>query len=90
MDAQTRMLHLTGQLLREALVGLKDLERSQGELRDRFRIELPPLDPEDPRPSLGRSTVDELLLALLLQHESRSIDADPSGCGVGGRGQVAR
>ncbi|HEY6516282.1 MAG TPA: type VI secretion system-associated FHA domain protein TagH [Steroidobacteraceae bacterium] len=75
VDAQTRMLHLTGQLLREALVGLKDLERSQGELRDRFRIELPPLDPEDPRPSLGRSTVDELLLALLLQHESRSIDA---------------
>jgi type VI secretion system FHA domain protein len=74
-DAQTRMLHLTGQLLREALVGLKDLERSHSELRDRFRIELPPQDPEDPRPSLGRSTVDELLLALLLQHESRSIDA---------------
>jgi type VI secretion system protein len=74
-DAQTRMLHLAGQLLREALVGLKDLERSRSELRDRFRIELPPPEPDDPRPSLVRLTVDELLLDILVQHESRSIDA---------------
>ena len=74
-EAQTRMLHLVGQLLREALVGLKDLERSRSEIRDRFRIEMPPPEPDDPRPSLGRSTVDELLLALLIQHESRSVDA---------------
>lgn len=75
VEAQTRLLHLTGQLLRESLVGLKDLERSRSEIRDRFRIELPPPEPDDPRPSLVRSTVDELLLALLIQHESRSIDA---------------
>lgn len=74
-ETQTRMLHLIGQLLREALVGLKDLERSRSEIRDRFRIELPPPEPDDPRPSLGRSTVDELLLTLLIQHESRSVDA---------------
>jgi type VI secretion system FHA domain protein len=74
-EAQTRLLHLTGQLLREALVGLKDLERSRAEIRDRFRIEIPPPEPDDPRPSLGRLTVDELLLDLLVQHESRSIDA---------------
>ena len=74
-EAQTRLLHLIGQLLREALVGLKDLERSRGEIRDRFRIEMPPPEPDDPRPSLGRLTVDELLLDLLVQHESRSIDA---------------
>src|SRR6185312_8122635 len=74
-EAQTRLLHLIGQLLREALVGLKDLERSRSEIRDRFHIELPPPEPDDPRPSLGRSTVDELLLSLLIQHESRSIDA---------------
>ncbi|MGH8180077.1 MAG: type VI secretion system-associated FHA domain protein TagH [Steroidobacteraceae bacterium] len=74
-EAQTRFLHLTGQLLREALVGLKDLERSRSEIRDRFRIELPPPEPDDPRPSLGRSTVDELLIEILVQHESRSIDA---------------
>jgi type VI secretion system FHA domain protein len=74
-DAQTRLLHLSGQLLREALVGLKDLERSRSELRDRFRIELPPPEPDDPRPSLGRLTVDELLVDILVQHESRSVDA---------------
>ena len=74
-EAQTRFLHLTGQLLREALVGLKDLERSRSEIRDRFRIEVPPPEPDDPRPSLGRSTVDELLIEILVQHESRSIDA---------------
>ncbi len=74
-EAQTRIMHLIGQLLREALVGLKDLERSRSEIRDRFRIELPPPEPDDPRPSLGRSTVDELLLTLLIRHESRSVDA---------------
>lgn len=74
-EAQTRLLHLTGQLVREALVGLKELERSRSEIRDRFRIELPPPEPDDPRPSLGRATVDELLVQVLVQHESRSIDA---------------
>ena len=75
-EAQTRLLHLTGQLLREALVGLKDLERCRSEIRDRFRIEVPPPpEPDDPRPSLGRATVDELLVQLLVRHESRSVDA---------------
>ena len=74
-DAQTRLLHLAGQLFREALVGFRDLDRSRGESRNRFRIELPPPEPDDPRPSLSRSTVEELLIGLLLKHESRSLDA---------------
>jgi type VI secretion system protein len=74
-DAQTRLLHLAGQLFREALVGFKDLDRSRGDSRNRFRIELPPQDADDPRPSLSRSTVEELLLGLLLSHESRRLDA---------------
>ncbi|MGH8209902.1 MAG: type VI secretion system-associated FHA domain protein TagH [Steroidobacteraceae bacterium] len=74
-DAQTRFLHLAGQLFREALVGLKDLDRSRGDSRNRFRIELPPPEPDDPRPSLSRSTVEDLLLGLLMQHETRSLDA---------------
>jgi type VI secretion system protein len=74
-DAQTRLLHLAGQLFREALVGFKDLDRSRGDSRNRFRIELPPQDADDPRPSLSRASVEDLLLGLFLSHESRRLDA---------------
>jgi type VI secretion system protein len=74
-DAQTRMLHLAGQLFREALVGFKELERARHEVRNRFRIEMPHPEPDDPRPSLARLTVDELMIELLQQHESRRLDA---------------
>jgi type VI secretion system FHA domain protein len=73
-DAQTRILHLAGQLFREALVGLKDLDRSRNDTRNRYRIDLP-TDPDDPRPSLARSTVEDLVIDLFAQHESRRLDA---------------
>jgi type VI secretion system protein len=73
-EAQTRLLHLAGQLVREALVGLKDLERARREIHNRFRIELPEAE-NDPRPSLARSTIEELLVELFGQHESRRLDA---------------
>lgn len=73
-DAQTRLLHLAGQLFREALLGVKDLERFQYDERNRFRIELP-VDAEDSRPTLARSSIEDLLVELLKQHESRRIDA---------------
>jgi len=73
-DAQARMLQLAGQLFREALLGLKDLERAREQIRSRFQIALTP-DTEDPRPSLMRSTVEDLLVAVLSQAESRSFDA---------------
>lgn len=73
-DAQTRLLHLAGQLFREALVGLKDLDRSRSDTRNRFRIELP-TEPDDPRPSLARSTVEDLVIDLFAQHETRKLDA---------------
>jgi type VI secretion system protein len=73
-DAQTRLLHLVGQLFREILVGMKDLERARSDLRNRFRIELPS-DPEDTRLSLHRSSVEELLIQVLAQHETRKLDA---------------
>jgi type VI secretion system protein len=73
-EAQTRMLHLAGQLFREALVGFKELDRSRHDTRNRYRIELP-TEPDDPRPSLARSSVEDLLIDLFLQHESRRLDA---------------
>jgi type VI secretion system protein len=73
-DAQTRLLHLAGQLFREALVGLKDLDRSRNETRNRFRIELP-VEPDDPRPSLSRTAVEDLVIELFSHHETRRLDA---------------
>jgi type VI secretion system protein len=74
-DAQTRLLHLAGRLFREALVGFRELERSRADTRNRYRIELPPPDQDDPRPSLANTMVEDLLVALLLQHESRQLDS---------------
>jgi len=74
-DAGGRLLHLAGRLLREALVGFKDLERSRAETRNRYRIGSAPHDADDPRPSLADSVVEELLVALLVQHEGRRLDS---------------
>jgi type VI secretion system FHA domain protein len=74
-EAQGRMLHLAGRLVREAFVGLKELERTRGETRNRYRIEGAPQDPEDPRPSLEKLMVEDLLVALLVQHEGRRLDS---------------
>jgi type VI secretion system protein len=73
-DSQTRMMHLVGQLFREAFVGMKDLERSRNEIRNRFRIEIPQVA-DDPRPSLARMAVEDLLVEILHQHETRRLDA---------------
>ncbi|HTT43471.1 MAG TPA: type VI secretion system-associated FHA domain protein TagH [Steroidobacteraceae bacterium] len=74
-DAQGRMLHLAGRLFREVFVGLKELERTRTDTRNRYRIETPPHDPEDPRPSLAQLMVEDLLVALLVQHEGRRLDS---------------
>jgi predicted component of type VI protein secretion system len=73
-ELQGRMLHLVGQLVREALVGLKDLERARGSSLRPLQIEAP-LEADDPRPSLARGSVEDLLVDILSQHESRRLDA---------------
>jgi type VI secretion system protein len=73
-ELQGRMLHLAGQLVREALVGLKDLERTRSSSLRPMQIDVPG-DAEDPRPSLARGSVEDLLVQLLSQHESRRLDA---------------
>jgi type VI secretion system protein len=74
-EAQARLLHLAGRLFREALVGLKDLERTRNDTRNRYRIESPTPDPDDPRPSLANSVVEELMIKLLVHHEGRRFDS---------------
>jgi type VI secretion system protein len=74
-EAQTRVLHLAGRLFREALVGFKELERSRNDTRNRYRVEAPPADQDDPRPSLANSMVEELAVALFVLHEGRRLDS---------------
>jgi type VI secretion system FHA domain protein len=74
-DAQSRLLHLAGRLFRETLVGLKDVERTRANTRNRYRIEMPPREPDDPRPSLADSMVEDLLVQLFVQHEDRRLDS---------------
>jgi len=74
-EAQGRLLHLAGRLFREALVGFKELERIRAETRNRYRIESPPPDQDDPRPSLEDSMVEDLAIELFLRHEGRRLDS---------------
>jgi type VI secretion system protein len=73
--AQGRLLHLAGRLFREALVGFKELERTRADTRNRYRIESPPPEQDDPRPSLGDSMVEDLAVELFLRHEGRRLDS---------------
>jgi type VI secretion system protein len=74
-DAQARLLHLAGRLFRESLVGFKELERTRANTRNRYRIGLAARERDDPRPALAESMVEDLLIALLVQHESRQLDS---------------
>ncbi|MGH8134219.1 MAG: type VI secretion system-associated FHA domain protein TagH [Steroidobacteraceae bacterium] len=74
-DAQGRLLHLAGRLFREALVGFKELERTRAGTRNRYRIEVAAREADDPRPSLAESMVEDLLVKLFVQHESRQLDS---------------
>src|SRR6202161_941359 len=63
-DARGAALQLAGQLLREAVVGLMDLNQGRNEYRNKFRIPAPSADaPESPL-NLSKG-VDEALVRLL-------------------------
>jgi len=74
-EAQGRVLHLAGRLFREALLGFKELERARADTRNRYRIESPPVEQDDPRPALGDSMVEDLAVELILRHEGRRLDS---------------
>jgi type VI secretion system protein len=73
-EAQTRMLHLAGQLLREALVGMRAVERMRHAQHNRFRIPEESTTRDSPF-SLASGDVNELLVNLLRSHDSRRLDA---------------
>jgi type VI secretion system protein len=75
-EARAAALQLAGQLLRESVLGLMDLNQSRNDFRNRFRISPPANDiPESPL-NLSRG-VDEALVRLLTTLSTRagSVDA---------------
>ncbi len=70
-DARGAALQLAGQLLREAVVGLMDLNQGRNEFRNKFRIPVPTADgPESPL-NLSKG-VDEALVRLLTTTSMRA------------------
>jgi predicted component of type VI protein secretion system len=72
-ETQERLLQLAGLLLRESLVGIKALARTQREIRQDSGLTGIADDPE--RVALQNLPVEELLVRLLLGHEQRQLDA---------------
>jgi type VI secretion system FHA domain protein len=70
-EARGSALQLAGQLLREAVLGLMDLNQSRNEFRNRFRIATPA--PDGPESPLNFSRgVDEALVRLLTTLSTRA------------------
>ncbi|HTV97594.1 MAG TPA: type VI secretion system-associated FHA domain protein TagH [Steroidobacteraceae bacterium] len=70
-EARNGVLQLAGQLLREAVLGLMDLNQSGNEFRNRFRMPPPPQN-EGPESPLNFSRgVDEALVRLLTTTSTR-------------------
>jgi type VI secretion system protein len=63
-EARATALHLAGQLLRESVLGVMDLNANRNEFRNRFRISPPVEDGPDSPLSFSRG-VDEALVRLL-------------------------
>jgi type VI secretion system FHA domain protein len=72
-DGAAGMMQVAGQLLRESLISLKELDSKQSEFRSAFR--LPPARDDEPQGFQANASTDDLLVALLASHNSRRLDA---------------
>jgi type VI secretion system protein ImpI/type VI secretion system protein len=70
-EARGAALQLAGQLLRETVLGLMDLNHGRNEFRNRFRMAGPPSDGPDSPLNLSKG-VDEALVRLLTKLSTRS------------------
>jgi type VI secretion system protein len=70
-EARGSALQLAGQLLREAVTGLLELNQGRNEFRNKFRISTPPSDEAESPLNLSRG-VDEALVRLLTTLSTRA------------------
>jgi predicted component of type VI protein secretion system len=71
MQNEAQSMQLVGRLLREAIIGLKEVLRAQHAFRDRYGIEAEPPEGRSPL----EQGADEYLLDLLTGHEQGKLDA---------------
>jgi type VI secretion system protein len=70
-EARGAALQLAGQLLREAILGLMDLNQGRNEVRNKFRISAAPTDASESPLNFSRG-VDEALVRLLTNISTRA------------------
>jgi type VI secretion system protein len=70
-EARGAMLQLAGQLLRESVLGLMDLNQGSNEFRNKFRISPPPAETTESPLNFSRG-VDEALVRLLTTVSTRA------------------
>jgi type VI secretion system protein len=70
-EARSGALQLAGQLLRESVLGLMDLNQSRNDFRNRFRISPPPADGTESPLNFSKG-VDEGLIRLLTTMSTRA------------------
>jgi type VI secretion system protein len=70
-EARHAALQLAGQLLRETVLGLMDLNQGRNEFRNKFRISAPPADAAESPLNFSRG-VDEALVRLLATMSTRA------------------
>jgi type VI secretion system FHA domain protein len=70
MESEAQSLHLAGRLLREMLLGLKEILRAQQAFADRYRLDV---EKPDGRSPLELAT-DDYLISLFAGHERREFD----------------
>jgi type VI secretion system protein len=70
-EARSAALQLAGQLLREAVLGLMDLNQGRNEFRNRFRIPIPAAEGSESPLNFSRG-VDEALVRLLTTVSTRA------------------
>ncbi len=70
-EARGAALQLAGQLLRESVLGLMDLNQGRNEFRNKFRIPAPPADGPESALNLSKG-VDEALVRLLTTISTRA------------------
>ena len=74
-DAQSALLTLAGQVLREAVLGLMEALKSRSDMKNRLRLSQTTIQPGENNPLKFSASVDEAVLKLLDPHGNRYLAA---------------